>query len=208
MVKVPVYNQEGKEVSTIELADTVFGVAMNEALVYQVYVVQEANARLPWAHTKNRGDVRGGGKKPWKQKGTGRARHGSIRSPIWKGGGVTFGPRNERSYTRKVNDKMKQKAVTMCLSEKLGAQQLIVIDNVQTTGKTKEFATMRRQLPVKGGTLVIVETLDQNTSRAVRNIKDCVVERAQNVNVSDLLHNQSVIVTKGAVEALQKRFVK
>ncbi|OGH64502.1 MAG: 50S ribosomal protein L4 [Candidatus Magasanikbacteria bacterium RIFCSPHIGHO2_02_FULL_47_14] len=208
MVKVPVYNQEGKEVSTIELADTVFGVAMNEALVYQVYVVQEANARLPWAHTKNRGDVRGGGKKPWKQKGTGRARHGSIRSPIWKGGGVTFGPRNERSYTRKVNDKMKQKAVTMCLSEKLGAQQLIVIDNVQTTGKTKEFATMRRQLPVKGGTLVIVDTLDQNTSRAVRNIKDCVVERAQNVNVSDLLHNQSVIVTKGAVEALQKRFVK
>ncbi len=208
MVKVPVYNQEGKEVSTIELVDTVFGVAMNEALVYQVYIVQEANARLPWAHTKNRGDVRGGGKKPWKQKGTGRARHGSIRSPIWKGGGITFGPRNERNYTRKINDKMKQKAVTMCLSEKLGAQQLVVVDSLSMTGKTKELATMKRQLPVKGEILLIVDRLDQNISRAVRNMTSCVVERAQDVNVSDLLRNQSVIVTKGAVEALQKRFVK
>ena len=101
MAKTTVYNQDGSTKEDLELSEAVFGVATNSALVHQIYTALEANRRQPWAHTKDRSEVRGGGKKPWKQKGTGRARHGSRRSPIWSGGGITFGPRNERNFTKK-----------------------------------------------------------------------------------------------------------
>ena len=108
MVKVKLFNTEGKEVGEKKLRDDVFGVTVNPAFVHEIMVGIKANARKPWAHTKERGEVRGGGKKPWRQKGTGRARHGSIRSPLWKGGGVTFGPRNERNFDKKINRKAKR----------------------------------------------------------------------------------------------------
>ncbi len=117
-MKVKVYNLEGKEVKQVELNDAVFNVPVKSSVVHEVFVAQRNNAREPWADTKKRGEVRGGGKKPWQQKGTGRARHGSIRSPIWKGGGVTFGPLSIRNYTTKINKKTRRLATRMCLSDK------------------------------------------------------------------------------------------
>jgi len=114
-MKIKVYNLAGKETGEMEISDTVFGIKISQELVHQVFVQQTNNQREPWADTKNRGEVSGGGKKPWQQKGTGRARHGSIRSPIWKGGGVTFGPLTDRNYKTKINKKTRQAAIRMCL---------------------------------------------------------------------------------------------
>src|SRR3989338_2583524 len=115
MAQVQIYNAAGEVVGNIELPDAIFAVESKPAVIHQVYVAQMANSREPWGHTKQRGEVRGGGKKPWKQKGTGRARHGSIRSPIWRGGGVGFGPRSEKVYARTIPKKMRAKALFMAL---------------------------------------------------------------------------------------------
>ncbi len=206
MAKVPVYNQEGKSVTDIELNDAVFAVKANPTLVHQVYVALEDNRRQPWAHTKDRGDVSGGGKKPWKQKGTGRARHGSTRSPIWKGGGVTFGPLNVRNYTKKINRKMNQLAVRMCLSNKVAAQMFLVLEDMEISGKTKQMATLRQQLPGSGKTtLLLIDGNHDKMALATRNIPKVDMQRAQDVNVADLLHHQYIITTKTAVQALEKR---
>jgi large subunit ribosomal protein L4 len=125
-----VYNQKGEQVGKVDLPESVFQVPWNEELVHQVVVSMEGNARNPWAHTKNRGEVSGTGKKPWKQKGTGQARHGSRRSPIWVGGGIAHGPRNERDYTRKINKKMKAKALYTVLSRKLADKEILFVDNI------------------------------------------------------------------------------
>jgi len=139
-LKIKVYNQEAKTAGEMELSPKVFGVKVNEALVHQAVVTQMANERKVIAHTKTRSEVRGGGKKPWAQKGTGRARHGSSRSPIWKGGGVTFGPRNDRNFKMRINKKMKQGAMFMVLSDKLASNRLVVLDKFSITDfKTKFF---------------------------------------------------------------------
>ena len=136
-----VHNQIGEVVKEVKLNPTVFEVKINEPLIHQVAVAQLANARVAIAHTKNKGEVRGGGKKPWRQKGTGRARHGSIRSPLWKGGGVTFGPRNTRNFSQKINKKMKKAALFSCLSDKAKQKTLMLLDKLELTEtKTKEFA--------------------------------------------------------------------
>lgn len=206
MAKVSVYNNQGKTSGDMELNDAVFGVEVNPTLVHQVYLALEGNTREPWAHTKDKGEVRGGGKKPWKQKGTGRARHGSIRSPIWKGGGVTFGPLNVRNYTQKVNKKMSQQAVKMCLTDKVALERFVVIEDVQASGKTKEMAALRKQLPGVGkSTLLLVDGTDEKIALATRNMPNIDMQRAQDVNVADLLHHQYVITTKTAVNALEKR---
>ncbi|MDO9399263.1 MAG: 50S ribosomal protein L4 [bacterium] len=140
MINYKVYNQEAELVGAVDLADKIFNVKTNQALIHQAVVAQMANARKVLAHTKGRGEVRGGGKKPWKQKGTGRARHGSSRSPIWKGGGVTFGPTNERNFKKDINKKMKQKAIFMALSDKVANVKLIILDKLETSEyKTKVF---------------------------------------------------------------------
>lgn len=125
MATFPIYNVTGEKNGTIELSDRVFAVAPKMPLIHQVYEAIRANAREPWADTKDRGEVRGGGKKPWKQKGTGRARHGSTRSPIWRGGGITFGPLSIRNYKQKINQKMNQQAVRMCLSDKADRKSVV-----------------------------------------------------------------------------------
>ena len=130
MAKVKVYNQEGKSTAEIELPADIFEVALNEGLLHQVVVALEANSRQVLAHTKDRSEVRGGGRKPWKQKGTGRARHGSIRSPIWKGGGVTFGPQKIRNFTKKLNKQVKRKALAMTLSDKVSNNNFIAIESL------------------------------------------------------------------------------
>ena len=161
MSQVKLFSSTGTEKGNIELAPAVFGVAPKLDLVHQVYVAQMANARQPWADTKDRSEVRGGGKKPWKQKGTGRARHGSIRSPIWKGGGVTFGPLSDRSYTQKINKKMNAAAVRMCLSDKVTESRLAVVEAFPTDGKTKGFAKLRSAVSGHYSTLIITESKDE-----------------------------------------------
>ena len=132
-MKTDIYNKEGKKAGTLELPESVFGVQWNDSLMHQVVTSMQGNARTPVAHVKDRGDVRGGGKKPWQQKGTGRARHGSIRSPIWKGGGVTHGPRNEKNYARAIPKKMRAKALYMALSRKLKDGEVLFVDSFGIT---------------------------------------------------------------------------
>ncbi|HBU07172.1 MAG TPA: 50S ribosomal protein L4 [Candidatus Magasanikbacteria bacterium] len=209
MAKVKLYNQEGKEVGDLELNDKVFGVKAKSSVLYQVYNAIMANAREPWAHTKNKGEVRGGGRKPWKQKGTGRARHGSIRSPLWVGGGVTFGPLNVRNYKQKINKKMNQTAVRMCLTDKAKNGLLVVLEDLQSDGKTSGMSKLRKSLPGFGKTtLLLAHVNDEKVNLATRNIKRFDMQQAKDVNVVDLLHHQFVITTKKGIEQLEKRLAK
>ncbi len=147
VLKLPVYSQTGEKVKELELNPRIFGVAVKESVVHQVAVAQMANSRQVLAHTKDKGEVRGGGRKPWRQKGTGRARHGSIRSPLWKGGGVTFGPTKERNFSQKVNKKMKRKALFMCLSDKVKQDWLILLDKLELSeGRTREMVAVLKSL--------------------------------------------------------------
>ncbi|MBU0661547.1 50S ribosomal protein L4 [Patescibacteria group bacterium] len=206
MPTVAVYNQQGKKQGDVALDDAVFGVRNNATLVHQVYLAIEANAREPWAHSKDRSEVRGGGKKPWKQKGTGRARHGSIRSPLWAGGGVTFGPRNVRNYKQKINKKMRRQAVRVCLSGKVQDESLLVLEGLDISGKTREMATLRQALPGAGkSTIILVDQVTDALFLATRNIPKLHLQRVQDVNVVDLLHHQYVLVTKDAAAALVKQ---
>jgi len=206
MTKVNVYNAKGEQSKTLEVSEAVFAAPVTMSLIHQVYQAIRANLRLPWADTKDKGEVRGGGKKPWKQKGTGRARHGSIRSPIWKGGGVTFGPLSDRNYKQKINKKMSRKAVAMSLSEKVRGGELLVVEGLSTSGKTKEMASMRAALPGMGKkTLFLVEEMKPEVTRAVQNLPHAEIKQAMDVNVVDLMHNKYVIVTEGSVKILEKR---
>src|ERR1035437_1215074 len=142
-METTLYNQKGQEAGKIKLSEAVFGAQWNADLVHLVMVAMRSNERDPIAHTKTRGEVRGGGKKPWQQKGTGRARHGSTRSPIWVGGGVTHGPRNDKDYSRKVNKKMKAKALYTILSRKFSDGQIVFVDDISFRApKTKDAMTV------------------------------------------------------------------
>lgn len=148
MNKTKIYNTNGEAVEEIELNSDIFDVALNKGLVQQVAETQMANVRQILAHTKDRGEVRGGGKKPWKQKGTGRARHGSIRSPLWVGGGVTFGPRNTRNFTKRINKKMKKKALFMCLSDKAKSNWIILLKDLDIDkANTGKLLDVLKKLP-------------------------------------------------------------
>jgi len=172
-----IYNQEGKEVGKAKLPAEVFDVPMNKDLVHQVVVAQTANARQVLAHTKDRSEARGGGTKPWRQKGTGRARHGSIRSPIWRGGGVTFGPTKERVFAKKINKKMKRKALLIVLSSKKRDKEMVLLDKLELAqSKTKQIMEIFNNLKTKikkdltKGTLIVLSTSDQKITRAIKNI--------------------------------------
>lgn len=146
-IKINVYNQKGESVGEMKLSDKIFGVKANEVLMHQVVVAQMANKRQVLAHTKGRGEVRGGGRKPWRQKGTGRARAGSSRSPIWKGGGVTFGPKKDRNFSKNINKKMRQKVMFIILSDKVKSESLVVLDGLKMGEyKTKAFDGMLKGL--------------------------------------------------------------
>ena len=209
MTKLPVYNQSGEKKSELEIREDIFKVKPNSSLVHQVYVAMRANQRESWAHTKMRGDVRGGGKKPWKQKGTGRARHGSIRSPLWRGGGITFGPLSERNYTQKINKKMKSGAVKSCLSDKVAHDRLFIVDSFDFKGKAAAVSKLRSSLPGSGKTtLFVVPDFTPELVNAISNVRQIDVVRAADVNVVDLLHHQYVVTSSDAIGTLEKRFVK
>lgn len=207
-MKVKIYNQTGQEVGDKELPEGIFGVTVKSAVVHQVVKAILANLREPWAHTKTRGEVRGGGKKPWKQKGTGRARHGSIRSPIWKGGGVTFGPRKDRSYKQKVNKKVKNLAMRMVLSDRAAANKVIVIDDLAVVeGKTKVLAKILQTLKLKN-VLIIVAEKNENLKRAAKNLPKVNLNLATSLNIVEVLDRTNVLITKLAVDKLVEVYNK
>ena len=208
MAKVILYNQTGSEVGELSLDASLFDVAVDMALVHEAVVAQEANSRQVLAHTKDRGDVAGTGKKPWKQKGTGRARHGSRRSPIWVGGGITFGPTKDRNYSLKMNRKARRKALAMVLSDKVANNAFVAVDSlVLGEAKTKSVASMLKNLPLVGKkTLVVLEPSNTVVVRATRNLPRVSTISANSLNVVDLLANDCVLASKEAVDVLTKTF--
>ena len=209
-VKVDVYNQQGEVTGSTNLPKGIFEVVLNSDLVHQIAISLAANKRQNSAHTKNRSEVRGGGKKPWKQKGTGRARHGSIRSPLWKGGGITFGPRNERVYKKEVPKKMKRKALFMVLSEKARNKELVLLDKIELEkGKTKEMASSLKKLPCNNqATLIALPNHDRKIFMASRNIKKTFIEDARNLNILDLLNYKYLLLTKESIKTIEETFAK
>ncbi|HDJ30469.1 MAG TPA: 50S ribosomal protein L4 [bacterium] len=209
-MNVKVYNQEGKKVDEISLPKEIFEVPLNKDLVHQVAVCQMANRRVPIAHTKDRGEVRGGGRKPWAQKGTGRARHGSIRSPIWIGGGVTFGPRKEKKFEKKIPKKMKRKALFMVLSAKAKEGCLIVLENLKLKEpKTKSMVNILDKLPSKNqSSLIALPEVDKNVVLSARNIPKVATIEARNLNVLDLLSFKYLIMPKESIKIIKDTFLE
>ena len=204
-MKTPIYNIEGKEINKIDLPSQIFELPWNADLVHQVVTTMATNARQPIAHTKNRGEVRGGGRKPWKQKGTGRARHGSRRSPIWIGGGVTFGPRNEKDYSRKLNKKMKAKALAIILSQKLKDNEIIFVDSLNLSApKTAEAKNRIVSLAKVAGfeklatkrkntALISLGSKDNNVKKSFANFSNFLTEEARNINPIDLMNYKYLV---------------
>lgn len=207
-MKLSVYNLEGVKKSDIEANDAVFGVAVKPGVVHEVFVALMNNQRESWADTKGRGDVRGGGKKPWPQKGTGRARHGSSRSPIWKGGGVTFGPKTERNYKTKLNKTKRRLAIRMCLSDKAKIGAMYVLESFDFKDvKTKAFAALLKNLPAKQHSfLVLTPGKQEAVLKMTNNIPKVETVRAEDVNVMELMNKQAVITSIEGVKALEKVF--
>jgi len=205
MLKIKTYNTEGKESGEIELSEDIFAVKRNDDLIHQVFVAHISNARVVLADTKDRGEVSGGGKKPWKQKGTGRSRHGSSRSPIWKGGGVTFGPTTERNFSKKINKKMKTKALFMVLSSKVSDNELIVLDDLSLDKiSTKTMKGILNKLPTKGKILFSLDKKDDNIFKSIKNISNISVIASNSLNVAVLLKNKTLIINKKGIENIEK----
>ena len=209
----PVYNQNAEKVGKVTLPDAIFGLPMNKDLLHQVVTSQMANKRQSIAHTKERGEVRGGGKKPWRQKGTGKARHGSIRSPIWKGGGVTFGPRKERDFKKKINRKMARKALFVALSSKAHDKELLVVDNIVLENwKTKQMAAAVNKLSdlfsSKTGSLLLVlnKKMGDTVERVARNIPRVDVIEAKDLNALNVIARKNLLLVKDAAGVINKTF--
>ena len=193
-MKLAVYDKAMKQVGDVEVSDAIFARAWNPDLIHQIVVAMAANRREPTAHTKQRDEVSGGGKKPWRQKGTGRARHGSTRSPLWKGGGATFGPRNDRDYTQKLNKKMVKVGVYVALSKKIADGEFKVIDTLAI----KEPRT--RELKwVPKSTLLIPATGNKDIFRASANIQKVKALDPRSLNVADLLTFKNILIDRAAV---------
>ena len=203
MANVAVYNIEGKEVGTMELNDAVFGVEVNEHLVHMAVVNQLANKRQGTQKAKTRSEVSGGGRKPWRQKGTGHARQGSTRAPQWTGGGVVFAP-TPRDYSFKLNKKEKRAALKSALTSRVEENKFIVVDELQFAEiKTKNFQKVLNNLSVSKA-LVVLEDGNVNAELSARNIADIKTAKTNTINVYDILKYNTVIATKAAVEKIQE----
>jgi len=218
-MEAKIYNIKGKESGKIEVPENIFGLKWNADLVHQVVTSMLTDSRIPYAHTKDRGEVRGGGKKPWKQKGTGRARHGSTRSPIWIGGGVAHGPRNEKNFDRKVNRKAKAKAIATILSAKMKDGEILFVDTFgMGAPKTKEaketiknlatvagFATLRTKR--KNTAYVLTSSKDTNVEKSFSNFSNFNVKEIRNINPVDLLSKKYLIIEnpEASIKILSER---
>ena len=203
MANVSVYNIEGKEVGTIDLSDAVFGVEVNEHLLHMAVVNQLANKRQGTQKAKTRAEVSGGGRKPWRQKGTGHARQGSTRAPQWTGGGVVFAP-TPRDYSFKMNRKEKRAALKSALTSRVEEKKFIVVDEIAfEEAKTKNFAKMLKSLEVEKA-LVVLEDGNVNAERSARNIADVKTARTNTINVYDIMKYNTVVTTKAAVANIEE----
>lgn len=204
MPKVALYNQTGSQVGEIELADSVFGIEPNNAALYDAIVMQQASQRQGTHDVKNRSEVRGGGRKPWRQKGTGRARQGSIRSPQWKGGGVVFGP-TPRKYGYKLNRKVRRLALKSALSTKVQNNELLVLEALNIAApKTKEMTAVLNSFKADRKVLIVTSEYDQNVALSSRNIPGAKIVDAAGINVLDLVAHDKVIVTKEAIAKVEE----
>lgn len=209
MATVSVYNQTGESIGAMELQDRLFSVPISIALLHEVVVAQSANTRVAIADTKTRGEVRGGGKKPWKQKGTGRARHGSIRSPLWRGGGITFGPTSLRNFAKKINRKARKKALGMALSDALTNERFLVVDSLNLPeAKTRGLEMLLTKLPHGDvrHTLVVVEEANTTVGVAAKNLQNIDVIPVHCLNTIAILKAQRIVISQDAVQRLQEIF--
>jgi len=218
-LKVPVFSQDGKKGSEVSLSDKLFAVKWNPDLVHEVVLAMQSNARANTAHTKDRSEVSGGGKKPWRQKGTGRARHGSRRSPIWTGGGVAFGPRNERNYTKKLNKKVRAKALASTLSKKLADGEVVLVDSFKfeapkTADAIKSLSAIAKSADkkdllnkTKNSALIVLSERNEAAEKSFRNLGNTLVAQAKDINPVDLLTYKYVVLADQAatLETLAKR---
>jgi len=205
-METQILNLKGEAVGKAELPEKVFGLKASREYLHEITTIYQNNRRQGDAHTKVRSEVRGGGKKPWKQKGTGRARHGSIRSPIWRGGGVVFGPRT-RDYTLSVPRRKGQKALAQALSVRAADGTLRVVDSIQLDGaKTKQIAAMLKAIKADKRSLIVAEQRDENLARAARNIPGLKVMLVADLNAYEVLSCRNLILTAGALEKLGPRW--
>ncbi len=203
-MKVKVYNISGKEVDTIELSDEIFGLEPNQDLLHRVVVAQNNNQRQGTVKTKTRSEVRGGGRKPWRQKGTGRARQGSIRAPHWVGGGLAFGPQ-PRCYRTKLNKKMRRLALKSALSALAQSESIFVLDELKLNApKTREMANLMKNLKVERSALLVLAEKNEDIIRAGRNIPSLKLAPVNALNVRDLLKYGNLVLTRDAVQQIEE----
>ncbi|MDQ5970236.1 MAG: large subunit ribosomal protein [Patescibacteria group bacterium] len=209
-IKVKLYNWQGEVIGDEKVDTKFFGVKINPVVVQQVVIAQRANSRETLAHTKGRSEVRGGGRKPWKQKGTGRARHGSIRSPLWVGGGITFGPTTDRNFSQKINKKTKAAAFKMVMADKLTSDRLIVVDSYDMKdAKTKTLQDALKKLPVTGkSVLIVTASAKDNVNLAAKNLKKIETIFVGSLNVVDLLKYHYLVVNKAMLTKIQEHYRK
>lgn len=208
MLKLPVYNAEGKETETLELPENIFGAKINRPVLHQVTLMYQANLRSGQASTKERGAVSGGGRKPWRQKGTGRARAGSSRSPLWHKGGIVFGP-HPRDFSYDVPRQIKTAALRESVNAKYAEKDLLcVADFKEKFAKTKEFANILSHLKVEGKVLALLDESDPSVVMVSRNIPHFHIMRAMDVTAYDILRNKKLLVTKSAFKNLLRRILR
>ena len=204
MAKVAVYNMEGKEVDSIDLDDAIFGVEVNDHLVHMAVVQQLANKRQGTQKAKTRSEVSGGGRKPWRQKGTGRARVGTSRSPLWRGGAIIFGPK-PREYSYSIPKKKRRLALKSVLSSKVAENEIIVLDTLNfDQPKTKEMVKVLNALHVDAKALVVTAEVDENVIKSARNIEGVTPVAAASINVYDVLAHNKLIITKDAIAKVEE----
>jgi large subunit ribosomal protein L4 len=202
-MQVPIYNTQGEQVRETELRDDIFAAPVNEALMHQALLRQLANARLGTHKTKTRSEVRGGGRKPWRQKGTGRARQGSIRSPQWRGGGTVFGP-TPRSYSQKMPRKMRRQALRSVLSIKAAESQVVLLEGLEMAEpKTKEILDILKNLGIESSALILLPQRDEVILRSVRNIPEVRTLVAQYLNVRDLLKFDYILLPLASLDVIE-----
>lgn len=208
MVQLTKYTQQGKNEGSVSVPENILGLKTNSSLLSWVYKIKSGNAHRPWAHTKTRDEVRGGGRKPWRQKGLGRARHGSTRSPIWVGGGVTFGPRNTKNYKRKVNKKVNTKAVLTALSAKADEGNILIVDSLNfEEPKTKQGFSLLQKLKVEGKSILVYGIVgEENFSRVFRNIPKVKTRDAARISVVDILNHNKCIISNKALNKIIKNY--
>ena len=218
MVDMNVHSVEGEKIGEIKLNDDMFNANINKHIVHQIVKRYLAEKRRGTASTKGRSEVRGGGKKPWKQKGTGRARAGSSRSPLWIGGGVTFGPRKDRNFSKKINKKMKQKALMMVFSDRLKNNNLVVVDKIEMAEfKTKIFNDSLKKLEKnfdgfdskkRRSVLFVNDSKDVKTVNSGRNLSGVQIINLENINIVDLLKNRNLLISESAIKKINERYSK